>query len=67
MKTFRLLSNISICGIFILTIEIFFFKKYFAQSVNLVLLYTLIALLIIFPIAELLKKRTIKKNERKYH
>lgn len=66
MKLYPLLSRISICGIFILTIQILFFKKYFTLGVNKVVLLLLILLLVIFPIAEVLNKRAIKKNENKH-
>jgi hypothetical protein len=67
MKLYQSLSSISIIGIFLMTIQILFFKKYFSQSLNNIVLYLLILFLVIFPIAEGLKKRAIKKHENKYH
>jgi hypothetical protein len=65
MKLLQLLSRISIFGIFILTVQILFFKKYFPQNINNILLYFLIVLLVTFPIVEILKKKA--KHENKQH
>lgn len=60
MNWLQLLNKISIVGILILTIKIIFFEKYFPQSINRMFLLILIALIIVFPITEIQKKKNIK-------
>lgn len=51
----------------ILIVQAVFFEKYFPPFLNSIFLYLLIAFFIIFPIAEILKKRARKKHENRYN
>ena len=60
MKKYKLLKNIStiaIVGVFIITIQKFFFRDKVTEAFNNVTLYVLLALLIIFVVVEILKKK----------
>ena len=64
-STIKLINRVSLFGIFILAIKIFFFEDYFSEKLNLIALIVLIALLVIFPITKVLEKRTKKRYENK--
>jgi hypothetical protein len=63
--TLKLIRRISLFGIFILTIKIFFFENYFSEKFNKVTLYVLIVLFIIFPLIKILEKKAKERYENK--
>ncbi len=64
-STIKLINRVSLFGIFILAIKVFFFENYFSEKFNLIALYVLIALLVVFPITKVLENKAKKRYENR--